>query len=341
MHRLVALLTCLELSRASAGGACGRAPARAGAATAAPGEWVVAFEDHFEGDALNSSNWTPSNFSAVVSQYDGHDALFIADRVSVGGGLLTLTTVWDPRSLDGVSYNFTSAWVDSQHKRNMTRGRFEASMRMPSANATGAWPAWWLLPEGSCWPVGTEIDIIEYYVGEGHFQHSRTDNPAQMSSSFHYGYSCGADLYHYPNDTAWWPSGDWDPNWPIIDFAANFHTFGVEVNDTAIRFYVQNSTDAPGDASNTIFTVEAPALCVTDPGFSWGSSPYMPWQPLYGILNVAMNRGDASLEWWMQNNATTLVDWVKFWQFVPSDDEGGSVVGDAGAPCEDVAVRAS
>ena len=237
----------------------------------------------------------------------------------MGGGLLTITTAWDPRSLNGVSYNFTSGWVDSQQKRNQTRGRFEASVRMPSANATGAWPAWWLLPERTCWPVGTEIDIVEYYVGEGHFQHSRTDNPAQMSSSYHFGYGCGADLYNYPNDTAWWPSGDWDPNWPVIDFSADFHTFGVEINDTSIRWYVQNSTDARGEASNTIFTVAAPPLCVDQPGFEWGSSPYMPWNPLYGILNVAMNKGERT-EWWAANNATTLVDWVRWWEFVPGGE---------------------
>ena len=58
--------------------------------------------------------------------------------------------------------------------RLQTKGRFEASIKMPQANATGAWPAWWcvpvhgvgqlssrntppsptrLLPEGECWPI--------------------------------------------------------------------------------------------------------------------------------------------------------------------------------------------
>jgi beta-glucanase (GH16 family) len=137
---------------------CGSGVSSSSAVTA--GSWEIVFEDDFPGDSLNETNWTPSNYSAITSQYDGHDAMFIADRVSVKDGALVMTTMWDPRTLDGVNYNFTSAWVDSKGKRNMTRGRFEASMRMPVVNATGAWPAWWLLPEGLCWPIGTEIDIV-------------------------------------------------------------------------------------------------------------------------------------------------------------------------------------
>lgn len=125
-------------------------------------------------------------------------------------------------------------------------------------------------------------------------------------------YGCGNDLYQYPNDTVWWPSGNWTPNWPIIDFSAGFHVFGVEINDTAIRWYVDNAT-------NTIMTMVLPPLCLSDPDFIWGKSPYMPFKPMYGILNVAVNQ--ASDPWWLSNNATTLVDWVRWWAFVPSSDE--------------------
>ena len=313
----LALLACLVAAPplAAAPAACGAPPtaAAAEAAEAAAGDWVVSFEDDFNGDALNESSWTASNFSSVVSQYDGHDALFIADRVAVRGGNLVITTAWDPHTFDGVTYNMTSGWVDSKGKRNQTGGRFEASIKMPSNESVGSWPAWWLLPETTCWPVGGEVDVVEWYAGEGHFQHSRTDNPAQMSSSYHYGYSCGGDLYHYPNDTIWWPSGDWAPNYPIIDFSADFHVFGVELNASAVRFYVDNST-------NTIFTLSAPQLCVTTPGFVYGQSMYMPWAPMYGILNVAVNNGHDSSGWWHQNNATTLIDWVRWYSFVPTGD---------------------
>jgi beta-glucanase (GH16 family) len=179
----------------------------------AQGSWVVTFEDEFLGTELNTSSWTASNYSSVVSQYDGHDALFVADMVSVNNGILSITTAWAPQEFNGVHYNMTSGWIDTQQKVNQSRGRFEASVKMPNAGAVGAWPAWcvpmlagfislrntravailfspwflwcrWLLPEGQCWPISGEIDIVEYWVGQGHNQHSRTENPAQMSSSY-------------------------------------------------------------------------------------------------------------------------------------------------------------
>lgn len=98
-----------------------------------------------------------NNYSSVVSQYDGHDALFVADRVAVANGSLVITTVLEPSTFNGVHYNFTSGWIDSQGKVEQLYGRFEASARMPDAHAYGAWPAWWLLPVNACWPIGGEV----------------------------------------------------------------------------------------------------------------------------------------------------------------------------------------
>lgn len=126
-------------------------------AAPAPGNWVMTFEETFDGDTLNASRWTVANWSSVKSEYDGHNALFTAERVSVGGGHLRIDTVLESNTLDGILYNMTSGWIDSQQKVNQTKGRFEASLKMPNPNATGTWPAWWLLPEGECWPISGEI----------------------------------------------------------------------------------------------------------------------------------------------------------------------------------------
>jgi len=196
----------------------------------------------------------------------------------VQGGNLVITTVFEPGTVfNGVTYNMTSGWLDTQHKVNQTKGRFEASIKMPNPNATGAWPAWWLLPEGECWPVSGEVDIVEWYALKGNYQHSRPENPVVAQSTYHFGYSCGNGAYSYTNDSASYPSRDFSPNWPIIDYSADFHVFGVEINDTALAFYVDNST-------NVFFTLTLPSLCVSDPGFVWGKSAYMPFKPLYGEL---------------------------------------------------------
>ena len=101
-------------------------------------------------------------------------------------------SVFEPGTVfNGVTYNMTSGWLDTQHKVNQTKGRFEASIMMPNPNATGAWPAWWLLPEGECWPVSGEVDIVEWYALNGNYQHSRPENPVVAQSTYHFGYSCG------------------------------------------------------------------------------------------------------------------------------------------------------
>ena len=273
-------------------------------------EWVLTFEDDFSGNKLNESSWTISNYSSIISQYDGHDALFVTEAITVKDGSLQITTTYNPQVFNGVHYNMTSGWIDSQKKRNQTAGRFEASIKMPNPNATGSWPAFWLLPEETPWPVSGEVDIVEWYALPGNYQHSRTDNPVVAQSTYHYGYSAGDDIYSYNNDSASFPSRDWSPNWPIIDFSADFHTFGVEINSTFLRFYVDNYTS---------FTKFYPTLCVTDPVFlengGWGHSGYMPFKPLYSILNVAVTP-NANTSWWLQNHqTTTLVDWVRWYEY--------------------------
>ena len=84
---------------------------------------MISFEDDFTGEALNTSTWTVSSYDSIVSEYDGHDALFIADRVAVGDGHLTITTVREPVTFNNVAYNFTSGWLDSKAKRNQTKVR--------------------------------------------------------------------------------------------------------------------------------------------------------------------------------------------------------------------------
>lgn len=200
VSRLGAVVAAAGAAAALQGG-CGPQPASRSLQSA--GQWVLTFEEDFNGDALNETIWNVSNYSSIISQYDGHDALFVADRVAVSNGTLVITTVLDPQTFNGVHYNMTSGWIDTQGKVSQQYGRFEASMKMPVAGAQGAWPAWWLLPEGLCWPIGGEVDIIEWWGGEGHFQHNNPANPISMASTYHYGYGCSDDISSYARDSQW------------------------------------------------------------------------------------------------------------------------------------------
>ena len=117
-------------------------------------------------------------------------------------------------------------------------------------------------------------DIVEWWAIEGNFQHSRTNNPVVSSQTYHYGYSCGADVYSYTKDHADFPSRDWSPNWPIIDFSADFHTFGVEVNDTALRYYVVRFN------SLTSSPEKAPPLATPTHSFTRTHSPHTSIGPI-------------------------------------------------------------
>ena len=93
------------------------------------------------------------------------------------------------------------------------------------------------------------------------------------------------------------------------------------MNDTALRFYMDNYTS---------FELALPPLCVTAATFHQ-NLPYMPWRPLYGILNVAVTP-HANRSWWQTNNATTLFDWVRWYEWVPTEaSEGDPASEGAGA----------
>lgn len=287
-------------------------PSSSASASANGGSWQLVWSDEFEGLSLNLSNWSPSDSNPTVSEYDGHDARFIPEAIAVDGGFLRITTWLNETVLDGVVYNFSSGWIDGQNKRafdvRAAPLRFEASMQMPDRLSIGSWPAFWLLPNDICWPVGGEVDIIEWYGGDnGHFQHSTPGEPSSMSSTYHMGFECGADISSYTRDSRWYPNTtDWSA--PIIDFSAALHTFGVEVNATALRFYVDDMTS---------FTLPLSPLCATDPAFQWGNTSYAPFAPLYSIINTAVVPG-TNTTWWRTHNATLLVDWVRVFQYLPT-----------------------
>ena len=236
--------------------------------------WTVAFEDEFEGTALNLSNWTPRH---NMTHGNAEKQLYVKHGVSVENGTLVLTTRREPAvSSAGRHYNFTSGWVETRGKVFQRGGRFEVSARLPPSSAgrpgkwPTAWPAHWLMPEPStshppnvCWPVGGEIDIMEAY-------RPAASGGEDVMMTFHWANVCDHDLWKGQQGRFARPGADWSDA---------FHTYAVEwVPGERVEWYVDG--------------VQKYAVRKGDP-----ASLTVPSDPFYMILNTALEPwADAGLD---------------------------------------------
>ncbi|TPL92670.1 family 16 glycosylhydrolase [Mesorhizobium sp. B2-3-12] len=78
---------------------------------------------------------------------------------SVGNAVLTITAAQAPADIKPLinNYEYTSGIITTHDTFSQTYGYFE--MRADLPENTGAWPAFWLLPEDGSWPP--ELDVVE------------------------------------------------------------------------------------------------------------------------------------------------------------------------------------
>jgi beta-glucanase (GH16 family) len=118
-----------------------------------PANWNLTFADEFSGSTLDGSKWA-NRLPGVRN-----DATNTSNAVSVGAGVLTITTYTDA----GTNY---TGMIGSQGKFEQTYGYFEARMKFNSAPAE--WSAFWLTSPvfdghvGDPATYGTEIDVAEH-----------------------------------------------------------------------------------------------------------------------------------------------------------------------------------
>jgi len=216
--------------------------------------WVPTWADEFDGTTLNLTNWeymlgNGQNYG--IPGWGNNELQTYTSRsqnIGVANGLLTITARREP--LQG--YQFTSARIRSQNRREFTYGRFEARIKVPSGQ--GIWPAFWMLPTNSPyggWAASGEMDILE------------TINAAdQLHGTIHHG-------SNWPNNTS--NGGSIAGNW-----SQDFHTYAMEWEPDEIRWYV-NGTRYYRVTSTTWFSTAAP------------NNPRAPFDtPFHLLLNVAV-----------------------------------------------------
>lgn len=210
-------------------------------------EWVLEFEDNFDGKALSSNNWIYP-YQGVLAGFnfetDGSKvwyantnptpAIPISHNIVTENGILKLiarkesipiqgkyVVNWatNPPTKDSSSFLYSSGWIESQ--RMFGYGKYESRIKIPKGK--GMWPAFWLFD-------GTnghryEIDIFEFwneYNCVGRYKKNRlSKNPhfaihgdsVNTSSS-----QCADDLYPC--------YGNWGNS--KTDFSDDYHVFTLE-----------------------------------------------------------------------------------------------------------------
>lgn len=185
-------------------------------------EWVLRWQDDFDGDSLDPAKWhceTGNGFhlphtgewvggwgNEELQYYTAHP-----DNVSVADSVLRIRAL--RQSMGGCAY--TSARLRSRGPDGgalfaQAYGRFEFRARVP--HGKGLWPALWLLPleeHYGAWAASGEIDVMEVCGDAGH----------EVLGSLHYGSSfphrelCTHRLPMPPGALAQWHNYavEWEP----------------------------------------------------------------------------------------------------------------------------------
>lgn len=233
-------------------------------------EWKLVWEECFDQtDGFDERVWSKiprgtadwnnymSDFDSCYAMRDGHLVL---------RGLVNY-------SLPNDTAPYITGGVYSKGKKAFVNGRLE--IRAKLNGATGAWPAFWLLPENGKWPMGGEIDIMERL---------NNDTIAYQTVHSHYTYDLG-----FENEP---PHGSTGP----ID-RDGYNVYAVEMYPDSLCFFI-----------NDYHTFTYPKIETEEEG----QFPFD--QPFYLLLDMqlggswvgAVDPEDLPVE--------MSIDWVRFFQ---------------------------
>jgi beta-glucanase (GH16 family) len=194
-----------------------------------PAGYVLAFNDEFNGTALNRDKWATRFIYGMETTdrlNDERQRYRDNNNQSVANGVLSLTarkvSSTDPAGINYESGMIRSLWTSRY-------GYYEARVKMPGG--LGVWPAFWLNSDVSAegrlaWPP--EIDIFEF-VNNGvedklNMLHSNVKTNTGVTSTLTY-----ADPAFNPTWTYYQAPYNFNDGW---------HTVGAEWDATSVTMYV-------------------------------------------------------------------------------------------------------
>lgn len=244
----------------------------------------LVWSDEFNGASLDPETWFFEEGNG--SQYGipgwGNNELqwYLPDSAQLEGGALKI----EAREETVGSYRYTSARINTRDRFAFRYGRIEARMRLPGGQ--GLWPAFWLLPQEHTyggWAASGEIDIMEAVNLGG-------NGGNDIHGTIHYGGVAPGNLssgvaYLVPRNAQ-----------------DEFHTYAVEWDSDAIRWYVDDVMYATQNNWSS----------------TGGEFPAPFDQPFYILFNVAVG-GDwpGSPDSSTAFPVTMEVDWIRVYSGEP------------------------
>lgn len=245
------------------------------------GEYILVWEDEFEGDSLNMDDWNyeyhePGWVNNELQEYvDSPENIYVKD------GELVIQAL---KKEENGTVTYTSGRINTQNKHDYKYGKFEVKAKVSSGK--GFLPAFWMMPTDENlygqWPKCGEIDIMEVLGNETN----------KTYATLHFGEPHTQSQGSHVLETG--------------DFSSEYHVFTCEWEPGEMRFYVDGILY---HKENDWFTKKSGFGEVTYP------APYD--QPFYMILNLAVGGSwpgnpDETMEF--GENATLKVDYVRVYQ---------------------------
>jgi beta-glucanase (GH16 family) len=279
--------------------------------------WVLVFEDDFDGDQLDLSNWYYISGGEHMRYCNDEQQYYTyGDNVELSEGKLKIITKeetlyakvvdWKPENeqleCDGNDrgqnlryFYYTSGNVETVKKFSF--GKFEAQIKIPKGK--GFWPAFWLFGGD---PVYNELDIFEFW---NEWVAMGTIYAPWLLSKVH-----NMNVF-YDYD------GDGDPSmcqteYTGVDFSLLPHIFTVIWEEDRIEWYVDWNLKRTDFRHYTMLGQSVG--CTIEDWTQYNMNLIYPVDPMHIILNLAIQSGDNS-----PDNSTTFpshmeVDWVKYYQ---------------------------
>lgn len=182
-------------------------------------EYELVWADEFDGPGIDLAYWSHQNISGQAS---GNNELqhYTSDTKNsrIENGALVIEAIEDGywSSSEQRWYPYTSARLRTVNKFDLTYGRIEARIKLPST--TGIWPAFWMMPtdaEYGGWAASGEIDIME-----------SINQANRVYGTIHYGGG-------WPNNVH--SGGSYADG---TDYSQDFHVYVLEWEPTRMRWYV-------------------------------------------------------------------------------------------------------